>query len=110
MAVWEEDQLEELDPREQLKVLIELRHRLQTLVSLEVWEELCEIGKGQISNLMKEAEALPYGLDAMLCREAIRARADGVRQILETPQAFIEDLTNTIETLNAEISPQESEE
>lgn len=110
MAVWEEEELENQDPQEQLKVLIELRHRFQTLVNQEVWGELCDIGRGQIRNLQKEADGMPFGLDSMLQRESVRARALGVEQILNTPEGFINDLTDTIDALNEEINgPQENE-
>lgn len=60
---------------------------------------------------MKEAAALPYGLDAMLRREAIKAQADGVEQVIRTPYGFIEDLTDTIDALNEQLNgPQESEQ
>lgn len=111
MAAWEEDSLDQLTPQEQLKTLIELRHRFQTLVNQEVWAELCEIALGQIKNLMQEAEALPFGLDSMLQRECIRARAQGVEQLIKTPESFIEDLTDTIDALDREVNgAQESEE
>lgn len=106
MGVWLEEELEHLEPDEMLKVLIELRHRFQTLVNQEVWEELCEIGRGQIENLRKEARALPTSLDNMLLRETIEAQAKGVEQILKTPEAFIADLTETIDAL-AEQGPEE---
>lgn len=110
MAAWEEESLAEQDPQEQLKTLIELRHRFQTLVSQEVWDELCEIARGQIRNLMQEAEQLPLGLDSMIQREMIRSKGQGVEQLIQTPYSFIEDLTETIDALSEELNgSQESE-
>jgi hypothetical protein len=53
---------------------------------------------------MAEAEGMPFGLDSMLQREAVRARALGIEQILKTPASFIADLTDTIDALNEEIN------
>jgi len=55
-----------------------------------------------MDNLRKEARSLPPTLDNMIYKETIEAQARGVEQILRTPEAFIKDLTNTIDTLTEE--------
>jgi len=69
------------------------------LVKQEAWAELCEVGRGQIANLRKEAQNMPISLDALIVKESIEAQARGVEQILNTPEAFIKDLTYTIEKI-----------
>lgn len=102
MAIqWEE--VEDLPPEEQLKMLIETRAKFQTLVSQEVWEELCEIAKGQAANLLHEAENAGYGHDAMIQRECLRAEAKGLNRLIETPGAVIEEFDHTIKALRKEI-------
>lgn len=60
-----------------------------------------------MENLRKEAQGLPVGLDSMIKKEVIEARAQGVEQILRTPEAFIKDLDDTIEQMTEESDPQE---
>jgi len=57
-----------------------------------------------VANLEKEADQQAYGLDSMLLREAVRAQAKGVEQVVRTPQGFIDDLTDTIDALNEELN------
>lgn len=104
------DQVEDMgDPQEQRKILIETRHKLQTLVSQEVWEELYEMAMGQIRAKHSQADELPYGLDSMMLREMLRAEARGIEFFVRVPLAAIEDLTDSINKLTAIIEGEDND-
>ena len=97
------------DPQEQRKILVETRHKFQTLVSQEVWDELCEAARGQASSLRQEADGIPASMDGLIQKESLRAKAEGIEHFIEVPQVVIEDLTESIDKLTVMIEGDDNE-
>lgn len=96
------------DPQEQRKILSETRHKFQTLVNQEVWDELCEAAKGQAENLRQEAEGILPSMDGIIQKEALYQRAKGIEHFMLVPEIVIEDLTDSINKLTAIIEGEDN--